>query len=78
VQYEQIRKPRASRAVLGSRARAKENHLTSPWARLKRDIKYAFRDRFAADKTAFRAAWLYGYDVAAEPALQQERAAVPH
>jgi salicylate hydroxylase len=78
VQYEQIRKPRASRAVLGSRARAKENHLTSPWARRKRDIKYAFRDRFAADKTAFRAAWLYGYDVAAEPALQQERAAVPH
>ena len=33
VAYEQTRAPRAKAAVLGSRARAKENHLASPWAR---------------------------------------------
>ena len=39
--YERRRQPRAREAVLGSRARARENHLTSPWAQLKRDMKYA-------------------------------------
>ena len=57
-------------AVLGARARAKENHLASPWARLKRDAKFALRERFGAgrsgDTTAFQVGWLYGYDVADE------------
>ncbi len=56
-------------AVLGSRARAKENHLASPWARLKRDVKFKLRERFGAsssDNTAFQVGWLYGYDVAKE------------
>jgi salicylate hydroxylase len=66
-EYEALRLPRTRRAVLGSRARAKENHLASPWARLKRDAKFMLRDRFGSDKTAFQAAWLYAYDVADEP-----------
>ncbi len=65
--YERMRAPRATAAVLGSRARAKENHLASPWARLKRDVRLAWRDRFGGrDNTAFQAAWLYDYDVARE------------
>jgi hypothetical protein len=56
-------------AVLGSRERAKENHLASPWARLKRDVKFKLRERLGAnssDNTAFKVGWLYGYDVAKE------------
>jgi salicylate hydroxylase len=68
--YERRRAPRAEAAVLGARARAKENHLASPWARLKRDAKFAWRERFGAgrrgDTTAFQVGWLYGYDVADE------------
>jgi salicylate hydroxylase len=64
--YERLRVPRAQAAVLGSRQRARENHLASPWAQLKRDVKFALRERFGRDKTVFQAAWLYGYDVARE------------
>lgn len=64
--YEAQRIARTRRTVLGSRFRAKENHLASPWKRLLRDVKIGFRDRFASDNTAFRAAWLYDYDVATE------------
>jgi salicylate hydroxylase len=69
--YEALRMPRTRRTVLGSRARAKENHLASPWERLKRDVKFFFRDRFGADRTAFQASWLYEYDVAAEPLVRE-------
>jgi len=64
--YERLRAPRTRAAVLGSRERAKENHLASPWARLKRDVKFALRERFGRDSTAFQAAWLYDYDVGRE------------
>ena len=64
--YEQLRMPRARAAVLGSRDRARENHLASPWARFKRDVKFALRERFGRDNTVFQAAWLYGYDVSHE------------
>jgi salicylate hydroxylase len=64
--YEQMRVPRTRRTVLASRQRAKENHLASPWARLKRDVKIAVRNRFAKDKTVFQGEWLYAYDVGAE------------
>jgi salicylate hydroxylase len=67
VAYERLRAPRAKAAVLGSRARAKENHLASPWAQLKRDVRLALRNRFGGrDTTAFRTAWLYDYDVGKE------------
>jgi salicylate hydroxylase len=67
--YERARVPRATMAVLGSRERARENHLASPWARLKRDVKFKLRERLGAnssDNTAFKVGWLYGYDVAKE------------
>jgi salicylate hydroxylase len=64
--YERLRVPRARAAVLGSRARARENHLVSSWARLKRNVKFALRQRFGRDKTAFQTAWLYSYDVGGE------------
>jgi salicylate hydroxylase len=60
------RRPRAQAAVLGSCARARENHLTSPWARLKRDVKYAWRTRFGSAKTVFETGRLYEYDPARE------------
>ncbi len=71
--YEALRLPRTRRTVLGSRARAKENHLPSAWSRLVRDVKFKLRDRFGADKTAFRAAWLYSYDVSQEPIAAKAR-----
>ena len=73
-EYETLRLPRANRAVLGSRMRAKENHLASPWRRLVRDTKFLLRDRFGTDKTAFQAAWLYAYDVAEEPIVRADDA----
>ena len=65
--YERVRMPRARAAVLGARERARENHLASPWARLKRNVTYALRERFGGeDNTAFQVAWLYNYDVGRE------------
>lgn len=64
--YERLRKPRTTRAQLGSRFRAKQNHLASPVARLRRDLRMAFNNRFGRDKSPNRAEWLYEYDVAAE------------
>ena len=55
--------------MLGSRARAKENHLASRFARLKRDVKFKLRETFGggpADNTAFQVGWLYEYDVGRE------------
>jgi len=66
VAYERARLPRTKAAVLGARARAKENHLASPWARLKRDVKFAWRERFGKDDSAFQIGWLYHYDVGKE------------
>jgi salicylate hydroxylase len=65
-EYERLRAPRTRAAVLGSRVRARENHLASPLARLKRDVKFALRERFGRDNTAFQTGWLYEYDVERE------------
>jgi salicylate hydroxylase len=73
--YEAMRVPRASRAVIGSRERAKLNHLPSRWARFKRDVEYAARRVFYPDGTAHRVAWLYGYDVLAEEHYRNDAAA---
>jgi salicylate hydroxylase len=75
--YEGLRLPRATRAVLGSRARAKENHLASRWERLKRDARFFLRDRFGADRTAFQATWLYAYDAATDPIAREADARAP-
>ena len=65
--YEALRKPRTTRMQLVSRERAKENHLTSPVARLMRDAKVAFRSRFGNDRSIFKAGWVYEYDPATAP-----------
>jgi salicylate hydroxylase len=64
--YERTRLPRVREAVLGSRARARDNHLTSPLARLTRDLRYAWRRRFGGDQTVFQAGRLYNYDAGRE------------
>ncbi len=64
--YERLRAPRTRRAQLGSGHRAKENHLASPLARLRRDLGMAWRNRFTADKSPNQSEWLYDYDVAGE------------
>lgn len=64
--YERLRKPRTTRAQNGSRFRARQNHLVSPFARLKRDIRIAYNSRFGADSTPGQAAAFYEYDVTAE------------
>jgi salicylate hydroxylase len=62
--YERARMPRTRRAQLGSSARAKENHLASPLARLRRDWQTRWRARFSADRTPDGVSWIYDYDVA--------------
>jgi 2-polyprenyl-6-methoxyphenol hydroxylase-like FAD-dependent oxidoreductase len=64
--YERLRVPRATAAVLGSRARARENHLTSRWRQVVRDVKLAVRDRIGLDTTVVQVDQLYGYDVGQE------------
>jgi salicylate hydroxylase len=64
--YERLRVPRATAAVLGSRARARENHLTSRWRQVVRDVKLAVRDRIGLDTTVVQVDQLYSYDVGQE------------
>ncbi len=64
--YERLRMPRTTRTQLGSRDRAKENHLVSPLARLKRDLVLSLRNRFGADKSPIGAEWIYDYDATRE------------
>ena len=64
--YERLRKPRVQEAVLGSRARARDNHLTSRWGRLKRNMRYAWRKHFGGDQTVLQAGRLYDYDAGRE------------
>ncbi len=64
--YERLRQPRTTRAQLGSRQRAKENHLPSATARLRRDLTMAWRNRFGKDRSPAQAEWLNEYDVATE------------
>ena len=69
--YEAIRIPRTARVQLTSRAQGQKNHLTSPWARLRRDFVYRFRNLINPQSTGLKAGWVYEYDAAsveAEPA----------
>lgn len=61
--YEALRLARTARVQLGSRARAKENHLRSPLARLRRNVGFRFRQWFQPDATLHRADWIYRYDI---------------
>jgi salicylate hydroxylase len=64
-EYDAARRQRTARVQLLARARAVENHLTSPWAQIKRDIRYALQ-RFADPrKHTYKIEWIYGHDVTA-------------
>lgn len=65
--YEAVRRPRASKVQLGARARANVNHESSPLARLKRDLGYAWRRAFDRRGTSYKIDWVYAYDVTAAP-----------
>ncbi len=65
--YEMRRIPRTTRAQLGSRHRAHQNHLASPAARLWRDIRIALRSHLGKDRSPAQAEWFYHYDVSREP-----------
>ncbi len=62
VDYERVRRPRTSRVQLASRAQGQSFHLASPWARLRRDMKFAIRHFTSRDK-GFETDWLYAHDV---------------
>jgi salicylate hydroxylase len=63
--YERMRRPRTSRVQLASRATGQTFHLASPWARLRRDVKFAVRNFTSRDK-GFETDWLYAHDVTRE------------
>ena len=62
--YEDARIPRTRRAQLGSRARARENHLVSPWSRLRRNVGAWLQQRLTAANATDPLAWIFSYDVA--------------
>ena len=73
--YEAMRLPRASQVQLGARARAKVNHLSSPLARIVRDVSYAWRRVFDRESTSYKIDWVYAYDVTAAPIAPETKAA---
>ena len=73
VGYEALRIPRASRVQLASREQGKKNHLTSPWARLRRDLAYRIASLGKPQNAGLKSGWVYGYDaVTAESAQSAE------
>ncbi|HEY1510157.1 MAG TPA: FAD-dependent monooxygenase [Solirubrobacteraceae bacterium] len=67
--YERTRLPRASRVVLAARERGLSNHLSSPLATWKRDLKIALRRRFAKDSEGRGAGWIPEYDATSPDVL---------
>ena len=59
--YERMRIPRTARAQMGSRARAKENHLRSPLARFRRNLGFKVRKWLNPGATLHKGDWLYSY-----------------
>jgi salicylate hydroxylase len=62
--YQTLRLPRTRMIQLGARERGRLNHLSSPWARLRRDAGIALRRWRGAGKALQDVAWIYGYDAA--------------
>jgi salicylate hydroxylase len=67
--YERTRRPRASRVVLAARERGLSNHLSSPLATVKRDIKIAIRRRLGKDSEGRGTTWIPGYDATSPDVL---------
>jgi salicylate hydroxylase len=72
--YEEARLPRTSRIQLHARERGKINHVTSPLARLKRDIGYRLKRLLRPKQHTYKVEWIYGHDVTA-PRTQADVAA---
>lgn len=64
-EYEAARVPRASRVQIVSREQGGKNHLVSPWARLRRDIVYRWRNLVNPHASGLQAGWVYAYDAGA-------------
>ncbi len=64
-EYESLRKDRATRVQLGSRARSDICQVVSPLAQWRRDFGYLFNQLFRPGAAIQKADWIYGYDVAA-------------
>ncbi len=63
--YEAHRLPRATRVQLESSERSRQNKLESPWARLRRDVGYAWRKLIHPSLHTYGVEWIYGHDVTA-------------
>lgn len=61
--YERVRLPRTTRAQLGSRGRAAENHIRSPIGRWMRNFKFKMRQLSNPHATLHNGEWIYGYNV---------------
>jgi salicylate hydroxylase len=64
-EYEVLRKDRATRVQLGSRARADICQVISPLAQWRRDLGYLANQLLRPGAAIQRADWIYRYDVAA-------------
>ncbi|MSQ71944.1 MAG: FAD-binding protein [Betaproteobacteria bacterium] len=60
--YEAVRYERASRVQLGSRANGDVFHLTSPWQRLMRDVRFRIASFTRHSEIHRKLDWLFGYD----------------
>jgi salicylate hydroxylase len=67
--YERARRPRASRVVITARERGADNHLVSPFAAWKRDLRIAARRRLGRDQEGRGAGWIWDYDAGSPSAL---------
>jgi salicylate hydroxylase len=64
-EYQAARLPRTARVQLASRARAPINQMTSPLARLRRDVGMAVHRLFNPKQHTYKIEWIHGYDVTA-------------
>jgi salicylate hydroxylase len=60
--YEALRFERTKRVQLGSRANGEVFHLSSPWARLVRDLRFRIASFTRHSEIHRRLDWLFGYD----------------
>ncbi|EKF41646.1 salicylate 1-monooxygenase (NahW) [Nitratireductor indicus C115] len=60
--YESLRRPRTTRVQLESRERGRTYHLSSRFARIKRDLGYRWRSLVNPQTSGLGANWVYEYD----------------
>lgn len=63
-EYESLRRDRATRVQLGSRARSDMCQVVSPLTTLRRDLGFLFNQLFNPGAAIQKADWIYSYDVA--------------